>query len=70
MYTDANRNKACVPIQLYMTNVLIAMHCTGKKNYKVGVVNYAVDNLDPDVKAKMKSEYSTRLKPRACNSVT
>ena len=53
-----------------MTNVLIAMNCTGKNNYKVGVVNYAVDNLDPDVKAKMKSAYSAHLKPRACNPVT
>ena len=70
IYTDANGNKTCVPIQLYMTNVLIAMNCMGRKDYEVDVVNYAVDNMDPDVKAEMESAYSAHLQPRARDPVT
>ena len=67
---DANGNVARLPIQLYFTNIMIAMHSMGKENYKIDVVDYTVNNMDPDVKAEIESTYTGHLAVRARDPVT
>ena len=70
MSVDANGNVARLPIQLYFTNIMIAMNCMGRMPYKINVVNYTVDNMDPDMKAKMESTYTGHLLARTRDPIT
>ena len=67
---DENGNLARLPIQLYFTNIMIAMNCMGKENYEIDVINYTVDSMDPDVKAEMESTYTGHLTARARDPIT
>ena len=64
VHVGENGNKTRVPIQLFFTNFLIVMNCMGGKEYEVDVVDYAVNSMEPDVKAEMEASYSDHLKPR------
>ena len=68
--TDENGKVARLPIQIYFTNIMIAMNCMGRMPYKIDVVNYAVDNMDPDVKAEMELTYTGHLAARTRDPIT
>ena len=68
--TDENGNVARLPIQLYFTNIMIAMNCMGRMPCEIDVVKYAVDNMDPDVKAEMESTYTGNLTARTRDPIT
>ena len=61
IYTDANGNKARLSIHLYFTNIFIAMNCIGNTDYEVDVVHHVVENMDPDTKTEMESNYTAHL---------
>ena len=46
---------------MYFTNIFIAMNCMGNKDCKVDVVHHVVENMDPDIKTKLKSNYNAHL---------
>ena len=69
VHVDESGNKTRVLIQLCFTNIFIATNCMGKNEYKVNIVDYAVNSMDPDVKAEMEAAYSDHLKPRTRNPV-
>ena len=69
IHTDANGNKTHVPIQIFLTDILIAVNCMGRKEYEVNVVDYAANSMDLDVKAEMEAAYADHLKYRTCNPI-
>ena len=46
---------------MYFTNIVIAMNCMGNKYYKVDVIYHVVENMDPDNKTEMESNYNAHL---------
>ena len=46
---------------MYFTNIFIAMNCMGNKDYEVDVVHHVVENMDPDNKTEMESNYNAHL---------
>ena len=46
---------------MYFINISIAMSCMGNKDYKVGVVHHVVENMGPDIKTEMESNYNAHL---------
>lgn len=57
-------------IQLYFTNLFVTMGCMDKGPYQVDIVNWAVDNMDPDIRAETESQYNGHLKPRSRDKFT
>jgi hypothetical protein len=46
------------------------MNCMGNKDYEVDVVHHVVENMDPDVKTEMESNYTAHLSIRARDPLT
>ena len=46
------------------------MNCMGRMPYEIDVVNYTVNNMDPDVKAEMESTYTGHLSARMRDPIT
>ena len=57
-------------IRNYFINIIIAMNWMGGKYYKLDVVWYTVENMDPDIVGEMESSYVGHLGQRARDSVT
>ena len=68
MITDG-MNVTRMSIHNYFINVIIAMNCMGEKYYKLYVVRYTVENMDPDIVVKMESSYAGHLGQRARDPV-
>ena len=67
---DANDNETCIPMQLYFTNIMIAMNCMGKGEYEVDAVTHTVNHMELAVKAEMESSYSDHTISCPCDAVT
>ena len=43
----------------------MACSCMGKADYEVDVVTHAIDNMDPDIRKELESNYEGHLANRA-----
>ena len=68
--TNGNGNTTHLSVHLYFANLQMAMGCMGKTDYEIDVVSYAVNNMDPDIRAQIEGTYAGHLSPHKRNPLT
>ena len=70
VFKDDNGNKTRISTRVYFMNLMIGVSCMGRGKFEIDVATYAVDHMDPDIRAQLEASYSAHLSDRERDPLT